>query len=345
MAAAPASLPALNAIPFDALVGWSADDLGSAFAVFRRGAAVLADHPPKARALGVDVSALTDALNAAAALPADVTADAARAFFEATFRPLEVSAEGFFTGYYEPEVAGSLTPDARFHVPLYRAPDDLTEVPPGAEPAYADRGEIMAGALAGRGLELAYLASAIDAFFVHVQGACRVKLPDGRVMRITYSGKTGHAYTPIGRVLIDTGALAPGNVTMQTIRAWLAAHPDEAPAVMAKNRSYIFFREADATDPDLGPIAAAKVPLTAGRSLAVDRLLWSFHVPVWIETTLPDGTPFRRLMVAQDTGSAIVGPTRGDLFFGSGDAAGEIAGAMRAPGRFVVFAPRGGVAS
>jgi membrane-bound lytic murein transglycosylase A len=127
---------------------------------------------------------------------------------------------------------------------------------------------------------------------------------------------------------------------MQGIRAWLAAHPREATSVMNANRSFIYFREADVADPALGPIAAAKVPLSAGRSLAVDRLLTPFHTPVWVETALPDGSPFRRLTIAQDTGSAIVGPARGDIFFGSGDAAGAVAGAMRASGRFVILMPK-----
>jgi membrane-bound lytic murein transglycosylase A len=186
-----------------------------------------------------------------------------------------------------------------------------------------------------------WLRDPIDAFFIHIQGAARIALPDGRLMRVTYAAKSGHPYTPVGRVLLEMGALTRENADMDGIRAWLSAHPAEAPAVMAKNRSYIYFREAPVSDPALGPIAAAKVPLAAGRSLAVDRLLHTFHAPVWIETTLPTGASFHRLMVAQDTGSAIVGPARGDIFFGSGDAAGALAGAMRATGRFVLLMPKG----
>ena len=267
--------------------------------------------------------------------------------------------QGFFTGYYEPEVAGSLTRTSEFTVPLLSPPDDLVEFdpahpPPGLDPAlrfamrtadgfseYADRAAIMAGALDGRGLELVWLADPIDAFFIHIQGAARIRLTDGRSLRVTYAAKTGHPYTPIGRVLVERGALKSGTATMPAIRAWLAAHPGEAAALMGENRSYIFFREAPVDDPALGPVAAAKVPLTPGRSLAVDRLLHSFHLPVWVDTTLPDQTSFSRLMIAQDTGSAIVGAARGDIFFGSGDAAGSIAGAMSARGRFVVLAPTG----
>ncbi len=340
-------------LSFDDLPGWRGDDLAAAFAAFRRGADVLGEHPPKARALGIDAAALAECVRQAQA-----TATTARHFFEDSFRPFEVSVPAHFTGYYEPEVAGSLTPTPRFTVPLYRQPDDLVEIGAGEHPAgldasfrfarrtaqglseYADRGAIMAGALAGRGLELVYLADPVDAFFIQVQGAARIRLDGGRVMRVTYAAKTGHPYTPIGRVLIEMGALARGGVTMQTIRAWLAAHPDKAAAVMARNRSFVFFREAPVDNPALGPIAAAKVPLTTGRSLAVDRTLHAFHTPVWVETTLPDGRPWQRLTIAQDTGSAIVGPARGDIFFGSGEEAGEVAGAMNAGGRFVILAPR-----
>jgi len=355
----PPSGTRLKRLTFGDLDGWTDDDQRAALAAFRRGAAVIADHPPKARAIGADAAGLTEILGRAGKLPPDPTLDAARAFFEAEFVPFEVAAgAGFFTGYYEPEVAGSMTPTAEFTVPLHRPPEDLVEIAPGEAPhldpsfrfarrtpnglaEHPDRAAIMAGALAGRYLELVYLKDPVDAFFIHVQGAARVALPDGRSMRLTYAAKSGHPYTPIGRVLVERGALTGDAVTMQAIRAWLTAHPAEAAGVMAKNRSYIFFREAPVADANLGPIAAAKVPLSAGRSLAVDRRQHTFHSPIWIETVLPDGGPYHRLTIAQDTGSAIVGPARGDIFFGSGEAAGEIAGAMRANGRFVVLMPKG----
>jgi membrane-bound lytic murein transglycosylase A len=294
-------------------------------------------------------------------MPASLPPDRARAFFETEYRPFDVvPAVGapFFTGYYEPEVAGSLTPTAEFQTPLYRPPPDLVEVGPGEAPQidslfrfalrtaagyteHPDRAAIMNGALAGRDLELVWVADPVDAFFIHIQGAARIRLQEGGTMRVTYAAKSGHPYTPIGRVLIETGALSREEATMQGIRAWLAANPAEADAVMARNRSYIFFREAPVADDNLGPIAAAKVPLTPMRSLAVDRLQHAFHSPVWVETMLPDGAPFRHLTIAHDTGSAIVGPARGDIFFGSGDEAGAVAGAMRAGGRFVLLMPKG----
>jgi membrane-bound lytic murein transglycosylase A len=352
---------ALKPVPFTALAGWGDDDHAAALAAFRRGAGVLAEHPVKRRQLGIDVRALTAALLKASGLPGNLSRGAARAFFELEFAPHEVvplAEGGFFTGFYEPIVEGSRVPTPRFHVPLYAVPDDLVVVDPdrpdpALDPAYrfarrtasglapyADRAAIEGGYLKGRGLELVYLADPVDAFFIHVQGAARIALPDGDTMRVTYAAKTGHPYTSIGATLVKTGALTLAEATMQGIRTWLRDRPDQAAAAMAQNRSFIFFREAPVADPALGPIAAAKVPLVAGRSLAVDRTLHSFHVPVWVETVLPDGSPFRRLLIAHDTGSAIVGPARGDIFFGSGDAAGDIAGRMRARGRFVVLMPR-----
>ncbi len=347
---------------FNAMAGWAEDDHVAALAAFRRGARVLQEHPPKTRATGIDAAALAAAMIRAERL-GDVTGVAARAFFEAEFAACEVVADdkpGFFTGYYEPIVDGSRIRSPKFAVPIYGVPDDLVEIDPDRPPAgleagtrfarclpdrlapYPDRDTIEAGFLAGRGLEMVYLADPVDVFFIHIQGSARIRLAEGGEMRITYAAKTGHPYTPIGRVLIAAGALPAGGATMQTIRAWLADHPGEAASVMARNRSFIFFREAPVADPELGPVAAAKVPLTPGRSLAVDRLIHGFHMPVWVDTRLPDGEVFRRLMVAQDTGSAIVGPARGDIFVGSGDQAGAVAGALQAPGRFVLLVPRRG---
>ncbi|MEQ8695052.1 MAG: MltA domain-containing protein [Bauldia litoralis] len=350
----------IEPLDFTDISGWADDDHRAALIAFGQGAAVLDAHPPKPRAAGVDPAALAALIARAAKLSA-VDGATARAFFEAEFQPLAVvptEGNGFFTGYYEPIVEGSRTRSAAFATPIYRRPDDLVEIDPDDPPTgieagtrfalrtadgfapYPDRGAIEAGYLDGRGVELVFLADPVDAFFIHIQGAARIRLAEGGEMRITYAAKSGHPYTPIGRVLIERGALPSGGATMATIRGWLADHPDEARAVMAENRSFIFFREAAVDDPALGPVAAAKVPLTPGRSLAVDRLIHTFHMPVWVDTTLADGAPFRRLMVAQDAGSAIVGAARGDIFTGCGDAAGAIAGGLAARGTFVILAPR-----
>jgi membrane-bound lytic murein transglycosylase A len=348
-------------VAFADIPGWTEDDHRAALSAFRRGAAILDRHPPKRRLIGLDPEALAAAIRRAGPLSAAIDPDTARRFFEENFTALEIRPrEGgaFFTGYYEPIVAGSRAPSDAFPVPLYAPPHDLVAVdpdspPPGIEPGYRfarttgegivpffERGEIERGALTGQGLEIAFVSDPVEAFFIHVQGSARLRLAEGGEMRVTYAAKTGHPYTSIGRELIAMGALPQGGATMQTIRAWLAAHPEEAPKVMARNRSFIFFREAPVDDPVLGPVAAAKVPLTEGRSLAVDRLVHSFGTPVFVAATLPGGALFRRLMVAQDTGSAIVGPARGDIFLGSGDAAGEVAGALQSRGRFIVLSPR-----
>jgi membrane-bound lytic murein transglycosylase A len=334
--AASASQPSASfePTPFSDLPGWREDDHASAFAAFLRSAEAVRERVPKGRAVSGDALAQA-AERALAAGP--LMREAARDFFEAEFRAFLVrpaNGSGFFTGYYEPEVTGSRVRTDTFTVPLYRCPDDPVEGTP-----YHDRQAIESGALSGRGLEIAWLASAIDAFFIHVQGSARLRMTDGGLLRLSYAGKSGHDYTPIGRVLRERGALPAGGVTMASIRAWLAANPDAANEIMWSNRSFIFFRETEGVGPEDGPVAAAGVPLTAGRSLAVDRMLHTFHSPVFIVTALPDGNNFRRLMVAQDTGSAIVGPARGDIFFGTGDEAGAIAGAMQAEGRFYLLAP------
>ncbi|MFZ2099700.1 MAG: MltA domain-containing protein, partial [Oricola sp.] len=174
-----------------------------------------------------------------------------------------------------------------------------------------------------------------------VQGAARLRFADGNTIRVTYDGKTGHPFTAIGKRLVERGEIDPDAVSMNAIRRWLADHPGEARPLMEENRSYIFFREAAVDDPAAGPIAAAKVPLTAGRSLAVDRLLHTFGSPIFVGADKVNGRPWRKLMIAQDTGSAIVGAARGDLFMGSGAAAGERAGAVRSPADFVLLVPKG----
>ena len=345
-------------VAFDDIPGWPEDDHAGAFDAFRRSAGHALVSPYKSGSLGVDAAAFAGAWRAALSTPRSE----ARAFFETLFQPFRIAPPqgGFVTGYYEPEVEASPVRTARFAVPLLARPPDLVAVdanrPPGLDPGFAfaastpdglveyhDRRAIDGGALAGRGLELAWLADRVDAFFVHVQGSARLLMPDGAVRRVTYAAKTGHPFTGIGRVLAELGEIPLEQVTMQSIRAWLAAHPGRVDDILWRNRSYIFFREAPVADPALGPVAAAKVPLTPGRSIAVDRLLHTFGTPFYIDApTLAafGAAPFRRLMIAQDTGSAIVGAARGDLFVGSGGPAGEIAGVVRSPADFYALVPR-----
>jgi membrane-bound lytic murein transglycosylase A len=293
-----------------------------------------------------------------------VTAPQARRFFEEHFTPCRIMPEdgqsGFVTGFYEPEVTASPVCTGEFNVPLLARPDDLVKLaddddrPAGLDPSFAyarrtaeglceyqDRRAIETGALAGRGLEIAWLKDRVDAFFIHVQGAARLLLTDGSALRVTFAAKTGHPFTGPGRILAGLGEIAPEAVTMQSIRDWFRRNPRRIDEILWLNRSYIFFRIAD-SDPRLGPIAAAKVPLTAGRSLAVDRTLHTFATPFYIDapdlTAFP-GRRFARLMIAQDTGSAIVGPARGDLFAGTGDEAGQIAGVVRHRADFYALVP------
>ncbi|RCS22340.1 transglycosylase [Phyllobacterium salinisoli] len=344
--------------------GWHEDDHLGAFAAFRRSAFRVLEKPYRSGSLGIAFESLTPIFAVARERPA-VTA---RDFFEKNFRPCllqdESGEKGFVTGFYEPEIAASPVKTGRFRVPFYRKPDDLLEIddlsrPPHIAPSfvfaresqdglteYHDRRAIESGAVDGRALEIAYVEDPVDAFFAHVQGAARLNMPDGTMRRITYAAKSGHPFTGPGRTLIEAGELRERDVTMQSIRAWFARNPHRIHEILWQNRSYIFFREAPVEDAELGPIAAAKVPLTPGRSIAVDRILHTFGTPVFIDA--PDlrafdpdrATGFRRLMIAQDTGSAITGPARGDLFAGSGAAAGEIAGVIRNRADFYVLVPR-----
>lgn len=357
--------PALQPVGFDDLPGWSEDDPADVIRAMARCAEhVIHVKQYRPGSLGVTAEDLLPALrDALSGAPCEVAE--ARHFFQERFRPFRISAaedgRGFVTGYYEPEIAVSRQADAHFRYPIYHRPDDLVDLDDGNRPAsmdpyfafarraggelveYFDRRAIETGALSGRGLEIAYCDSKVDLFFVHIQGAARLAFPDGSRGRITYAAKTGHRFTPIGRLLVESGEIAREAVTMASIRDWLARHPMAADELMWQNRSFIFFREVAVGDEGLGPVAAAKVQLSPGRSLAVDRLVHTFGTPFYVSaprlTHLDDGASFARLMLAQDTGSAIVGPARGDIFTGSGAAAGDLAGSIRHDADFFVLIP------
>ncbi len=243
-------------------------------------------------------------------------------------------------------------------MPLYRRPDDLLALGEGAQtgragarhplrPArraraprpYPDRAAIEGGWLAGRGLELAYLESAVDAFFVHVQGSARLVLPGGETMRVGYAAKNGHRFTAIGRILVQEGELPLEGADMDGIRRWLAAHPERAGALLHRNRSFIFFRRSrwSRAPADRRHGRRAHPLRLAGGGRGPPRLRHAVFVEA--PSLAVAGAPFERLMIAQDTGSAIVGPARGDIFTGSGEAAGRVAGAIRHPARFVALLP------
>jgi membrane-bound lytic murein transglycosylase A len=376
----PEPLPpfALEPVAFTALDGWTEDAASEAVVALLRSCAPILRREPDA-AFAAEALAGTNAdwqaaCRAAQALPLDgvdgQAADvdgAARAFFESWFQPYRVLAEGesegLFTGYYEPLLGGSLAP-LPGGVPLRRAPGDIITVDLSqfAEDLegrrvrgrvngdrllpYFDRGEIERGALDGRELELVWVNDPIEKFFLQIQGSGLVQLEDGRLVRVGYADQNGRAYRPIGRDLIEMGELTREAVSLQSIDAWLRANPDRAEALMDKNPSYVFFQLLGEAEELAGPLGAQGVPLLPGRSLAVDRRFIPYGAPVWLETTAPypDGPQaFKRLMIAQDTGGAIRGGVRGDVFWGSGDLAASVAGHMNSRGRYYLFLPRAAV--
>jgi membrane-bound lytic murein transglycosylase A len=327
------------------LPGWALDDVADALPVFLRSCDKLERLSVPAAAPSPVGAAFSwrRACAAADVVPAG-DEPAARQFFERWFRPHRPppTAPGgvLVTGYYEPLVRGSMRRSGRFTVPLLRLPPPVAGGGGAAGPM-PTRAEIEAGALSGMSLEFVWLDDPIDAFFLHIQGSGVVALEDGRRMRVGYAGRNGHPYVAIGRELIDRGAIEREQMSMQAIRAWLAAHPDQAAEVMALNPSYIFFRRIEDHRAGDGPIGAQGVPLTPERSIAVDPAFVPLGAPVWLETFDPrtPGRPLRRLVVAQDTGSAIRGPGRADLFWGAGEAAADAAGRMKERGRMTVLLP------
>jgi membrane-bound lytic murein transglycosylase A len=358
------SLPAtagvrLEPVAFSDLSGWAADDHQAALAAFRRSCAETVNE---GTSFARPVAFGGTRADWAAACAAGATATAARHFFETAFRAFRVHdpnrPEGLFTGYYEPEVRASRRATREFSVPVHAKPDDLVAFDPRTEKRlglrygrkvkgralpYFTRREIDEGALAGRGLEIAWLADAADLFFMQVQGSGRLRFADGSVARLAYAAKSGLPYTGIGGVLAERGHIPRAGLSMQAIRRWMVQNPAEARALMWQNRSYVFFREMPLGDASLGAPGAQHVALTPRRSLAVDRRFWRFGMPVWLDTTapLPAGMkPFRHLMIAQDTGSAIIGAARGDVYWGWGLEAAITAGGMKSEGAMTVLLPR-----
>ena len=352
-------------VKWSELAGWTADDHLEAFAAYQAGCRVLRTTP-RANNTGQIHGALSKVCRKAIGLhPQD--SDSARAFFEQNFQPVRIArlgeVEGLLTGYFEPIVAGSRFPSPEFPVPLYRRPRDLVaagykrgsvafpnkgvrigrrnennELVP-----YHDRGAIEAGALDGQNLEICWLRNRFDLLAIQIEGSGRVILEDGTPLRVSFDSHNGYRYSSIERVLIDRNLISRKQLSTQRIRDWMAAHPKESAKVRAANRSYVFFRITGLTN-EGEPVGAQGVPLTPGRSIAVDRV-HEYGTPFFIEANLPIDSakpvsPFRRLMIAQDTGSAIVGPARADLYWGAGDEAGRIAGRIRHPGRFVMLLPR-----
>jgi membrane-bound lytic murein transglycosylase A len=354
-------------VSFADLGGWSTDKHAGVFAGFRKSCEVLMKRKdvPDVRLME---TALRQVCPRALTLSGDIDDAAAKKFFEENFRPVRMSklgeTTGLLTGYYEPEVEGSLTLTKGFTVPLYRRPPELISKAqlgkrfPRGFPStggaghrvngkfveYHDRGAIYDGVLANRGLEIVWLRDEADAFFIQIQGSARIRLQDGKLVRVNYAAHNGHNYTAIGRNLIESGIVQRDEISMENIRMFIAEMPDEGRELMRKNRAFTFFRIIENLPDDSEAVGAQGISLVKDRSIAVDNKLHVYGSLFWIEAKLQlqnmrEGQVFNRLMVAQDTGSAIIGVARADIYFGGGPEAGSIAGRIRNPGAFFMLVP------
>ncbi len=363
------SLPGASSsvVTFAALPFWAEDRHHDAFRAFLRGC-----HQPAPLRAGLPAPpALARACEAALSLqPQDD--GTARAFFERWFTPVRITprspdgiaSSGFLTGYFEPEYPGSLTRNAEFPTPMYGRPSDLVTLEAGAVIpglpaglqaarrlengrmlAYPDRRDIDTGTVARDWPVIAWLRDPVDRFVMQVQGSARLRLPDGSVVRIAYAGRNGHPYVSLGRLLSQAEKIPPAEMTMDRLVARLKADADWGRVFIWNNPSFVFFRLASELDPKDGPIGGAGIPLTSHRSVAADRAIWPYGLPVWLDGVIPTQVrgktePLRRLGIIQDTGSAIVGAARFDLFFGSGLEAGYVAGLTRHDVEATILWPR-----
>ena len=366
-----AAQESLGPRPYDTMRGWAEGDWTSAWTVFRETAAAIAAGQPSLRSAVSPSPDLVGVFEIARTSASRLGADEARAFFETYFMPCDIrlpgSQAGFLTGYYEPVVRGQRHRSKECTAPILARPIDLltftTEELPASMPSgysagvldaagilrpYRDRAALEAFALTEAAAPIVWLRDWAEVFMIHVQGSARVQFPDGSEQRLVYAGRNGHPYTSIGRRLIDRGKIAAEDMSLDRLKAWLREHGQEpgqdGRRLMQENASYIFFRLESIDDPAGGPIGGAGLPLNALTSIAVDRERYAYGLPFWIETATPlpgfGDRPLARLFVAQDTGSAIVGPARADLFMGSGDNAGTSAGLIRHAARVTVLLPR-----
>lgn len=348
----------LQKVSFTELPGWSGTDRKAAYQAFMRSCGEIAKRKADQPAAGP--YAASNSEWQAVCRDASVNTMPPDSFFTAAFVPFRLQISGanaLFTGYYEPEIAISRQKNAEYHTPVYGMPSGLVSVDLGLfREKY--KGERISGlvengkllplpdraAIEENGLKnapvLAYASDPVTLFFMHIQGSGRGVLPDGTQLRLAYAGQNGYPYVAIGKVLADEGAIAREAVSAQTIRAWLKSHPDRATAVMQANPSYVFFREEKIGNPALGAKGAEGIPLTAGASIAIDPRFHPYGLPVFIATTRPDGTPWNSLFIAQDTGGAIRGAARADLYLGFGAEPEELAGQMKQPGIMYVLLPK-----
>ncbi|MEX0695313.1 MAG: murein transglycosylase A [Rhodospirillales bacterium] len=357
----PSSLT-LRSIDFDDLDSWDAEKFTEALPAFLRSCDRIEKKDPKVQ-MGSDVRMGTygdwQKICKDARIIRPGNKVEAKYFFESRFVAYVAGDRnepgGLFTGYYEPELIGRWAPEAEYQIPIYSRPTDLVSIDLGAHRPelagtqlagrivdnklvpYYSRAEIGSGALRGLGLEVLWVADPVEAFFLHIQGSGRVRLADGSHVRVGYAGRNGRKYTSIGRELVAMGVMPLKDVTAPAIQDWLRANPAAGSALMNKNESFVFFRVIEGE----GPIGAEGVALTPGRSLAVDRAFLPYGIPIWLDTTDPvDDSPLRRILIAQDTGSAIKGVVRGDVFWGFGEMAARRAGLMKQRGRYYLLLPK-----
>ena len=358
-AVAPPGPPHLSLTParFSELPGWADDDPAQAIPALLRSCRGVVARGDNGGIGGGGTDWKPICAEAATLAPQDSAG--ARRFFERNFTPVHATnrdqEEGLFTGYCEIALRGSRTRSGTYTAPLYHRPPDLISVDLGRFRAslkgqriagrvvgehlvpYHDRGAIETGALDGKGLEFLWIDNPVDAFFLEIQGSGRVTLPDGQVVRVGYDGSNGQPYVSIGHILAETG-IPVDQISLSFLRQWIAAHPERGRALMDRNPSYVFFKEMTGE----GPLGAEGVVLTPERSIAVDPAFIPYGLPVWIDTSdrLSPSGRLRRLMVSQDTGGAIKGPVRADIFFGFGPSAEQHAGSMRGQGDWWLLLPR-----
>lgn len=354
---------------FSQLPGWDVDSVADTLFALRNSCITMM-RVPKVRPVGPSGIGGThadwfDACEALVRLTEEkeppITDAEARTFFEQYFRVWQISdgdadPNGLFTGYYEPLIHASRKRGGKYQTPVYARPGDMVSVTlshflPGQEGKqitgkvvdgrlvkYDDRATIARKGLEGRADAIVWADSPIDVFFLEIQGSGRAQLEDGSTIRLGYAAQNGHAYHAIGKTLLDRGEATRAEMSMPFIRNWLETHPKQAQSLMNRNPSYVFFEEQEGP----GPLGAQGVALTAGRSLAVDRFRFPYGAPVFLDAAHPlDGQPrLQRLMVAQDTGGAIRGAVRGDVFWGFGPEAEQAAGVMKSRGQYWMLLPR-----
>lgn len=365
----------LRPVAFDSLKGWMRDDHRESWRVFINHCRAIEQRIAPLRTGIPGNTALREACAQALTLAGPKTNRDARKHFETLFSVFEILPlagqnpydHGFLTGYFEPIVAGSLTPTKRYSEPVLGRPSDLVtlnaenkpeDFPPdltsarrmadGSLAPYAERAAIENESAAGDAQPIIWVRDGIELFMMQVQGSARIRLPDKRLVRLTYAGRNGQPYTSIGRLLVERGHIASADMSLSRLKAWVRGNGQKrgeaGRALMQENKSYVFFRIDGAVHEKSGPIGAASLALTRLRSIAVDRNLWPYGLPMWVDAELPwrgaEPEPFHRLMIAQDTGSAILGAARADIFFGTGTRAGHLAGGIRHRARMFVLLPK-----